>query len=163
MAHYAETVVEPGPRVRAEPAGPRPWPVSAYVPDELGKGLPEIGVEARAAAEDALAVLARADERIAARGRYLNHLLIRSEASRRRGSGQSDRSEATGDSRVAARGSGRGAGGGRERSGDGGRGWATSDPARPLTAADIVDLHHVVDPHLPKGLRTEQNWVGGPG
>src|SRR5215204_2013819 len=52
----------------------------AYVPDELGAKLPKIGDEARAAAEDALAVLARADERIGARAAYLNHLLIRSES-----------------------------------------------------------------------------------
>jgi hypothetical protein len=40
---------------------------------------------------------------------------------------------------------------------------ALSDPARTLTASDVVNLHKVVDPHLPSGLRAEQNWVGGPG
>ena len=39
-----------------------------------------LGREAQQAAEDALAVLARADERIGARGGYLNHVLIRSES-----------------------------------------------------------------------------------
>src|SRR6218665_63811 len=52
----------------------------AYVPDELGDRLPTLGAAAQGAAEDALAVLARADERIGERGRYLNHLLIRSES-----------------------------------------------------------------------------------
>src|SRR6218665_2956968 len=52
----------------------------AYVPDELGDRLPTLGAAAQGAAEDALAVLARADERIGGRGRHLNHLLIRSES-----------------------------------------------------------------------------------
>src|SRR6218665_1497393 len=52
----------------------------AYVPDELGDRLPTLGAAAQGAAEDALAVLARADERIGERGRYLDHLLIRPEA-----------------------------------------------------------------------------------
>src|SRR6218665_881326 len=52
----------------------------AYVPDELGDRLPTLGAAAQGAAEDALAVLARADERMGERGRYLNHLLIRSES-----------------------------------------------------------------------------------
>ena len=51
----------------------------AYVPDEPGDRLPTLGAEAQSAAEDALVVLARADERIGSRGSYLNHLLIRSE------------------------------------------------------------------------------------
>ena len=52
----------------------------AYLPDELGVALPRLGSEAQTAAEDALVVLARADERLAAKGGYLNHLLIRSES-----------------------------------------------------------------------------------
>src|SRR5664279_5112922 len=52
----------------------------AYVPDELDIALPRISNEAAGAATDALAVLARADERIGAKGGYLNHLLIRSES-----------------------------------------------------------------------------------
>src|SRR6218665_2026564 len=52
----------------------------AYVPDELGDRLPTLGAAAQGAAEDALAVLARADERIGEGGRHLNHLLIRSES-----------------------------------------------------------------------------------
>ena len=35
----------------------------AYVPDELGDRLPALGIVAQGAAEDAFAVLARADER----------------------------------------------------------------------------------------------------
>lgn len=39
----------------------------AYIPDPLGVDLPRIGPRAQQAAEDALAVPARADERIGAR------------------------------------------------------------------------------------------------
>ena len=52
----------------------------AYVPDELSLRLPQLGERAQSAAEDALAVLARADERVGSRGGYLSHLLIRSES-----------------------------------------------------------------------------------
>lgn len=53
----------------------------AYIPDELPAELPELGREAQRAAEAAVAVLARLDERIGELGaRYLNHLLIRSES-----------------------------------------------------------------------------------
>ena len=52
----------------------------AHVPDELGQGLPALGNPARQASEDALAVLARADERVGRRSGYLHQLLIRSES-----------------------------------------------------------------------------------
>ncbi|MGB3414285.1 MAG: Fic family protein, partial [Microbacteriaceae bacterium] len=52
----------------------------AYVPDELGTTLPQLGTEAESAATEALTVLARADERVGERGRFLSHLLIRSES-----------------------------------------------------------------------------------
>ncbi|MDN5808244.1 MAG: hypothetical protein L0I80_03785 [Brevibacterium sp.] len=53
----------------------------AHVPDELPTELPELGADARQAADEAVTVLARLDERItAANIGYLNHLLIRSES-----------------------------------------------------------------------------------
>lgn len=136
----------------------------AYVPDELGVRLPEIGPEARSAAEDALNVLARADERIGDRGRYLNHLLIRSESissSWIEGNRVTPKKLAIAEllkhgTRVAldvmanVR--------------------ATEDAihlladrTRPIGTADIVALQHVIESSLAPGLRTEQNWVGGTG
>ncbi|WP_336659287.1 Fic family protein [Leucobacter sp. USHLN153] len=38
-----------------------------------------------------------------------------------------------------------------------------TDLTRTITADDIVDLQHVIEPRLERGLRQEQNWVGGPG
>ncbi|MES2867011.1 MAG: Fic/DOC family N-terminal domain-containing protein, partial [Actinomycetota bacterium] len=136
----------------------------AYVPDELGSALPELGPEAREAAEDALAVLARADERISAQGGYLNHLLIRSESissSWIEGNRITPKRLAVAEllrqgSRIAlevvanVR--------------------ATedaiailSDRRQPITVVDIERLQHVIEPSLEPGLRREQNWVGGAG
>lgn len=136
----------------------------AYVPDELGSALPELGPEAREAAEDALAVLARADERISAQGGNLNHLLIRSESissSWIEGNRITPKRLAVAEllrqgSRIAlevvanVR--------------------ATedaiailSDRRQPITVVDIERLQHVIEPSLEPGLRREQNWVGGAG
>src|SRR5215213_5728547 len=38
-----------------------------------------------------------------------------------------------------------------------------ADRDRPITTEDIVDLQQVIEPRLQRGLRQEQNWVGGPG
>ncbi len=38
-----------------------------------------------------------------------------------------------------------------------------ADRSRPISAEDIIDLQHVIEPRLERGLRREQNWVGGPG
>ena len=141
-----------------------PGRYSAYVPDELGQRLPILGAQAQAAAEDALAVLARADERIGPRGAYLNHLLTRSESI---SSSWIEGNRIT-PKRLAI----------AELLHHGPRPAldvvanvrATeaaiadlADRERPITAEDIVELQHVIEPRLAPGLRQEQNWVGGPG
>jgi Fic family protein len=134
------------------------------VPDELGERLPELGPEARSAAEDALNVLARADERIGQQGRYLNHLLIRSESissSWIEGNRVTPKKLAIAEllehgprvaldvvANVRA----------TEDAID-----VLADRARPIAPADIETLQHVIEPGLSPGLRTEQNWVGGTG
>jgi hypothetical protein len=80
VAHYVELLWEPQDAWGLGRQDRRSGRYRAYVPDELGDHLPQLGPDAAAAAEDALAVLARADERIGSRGGYLNHLLIRSES-----------------------------------------------------------------------------------
>lgn len=136
----------------------------AYVPDELGSALPRIGNEAQAAAEDALAVLARADERIGSRASYLNHLLIRSESissSWIEGNRITPKRLAVAEllqhgPRVALDviGNVRAT----EDAID-----ALADPSHVIDVVDIEDLQHVIEPTLQRGLRTEQNWVGGAG
>ncbi|HAM27505.1 MAG TPA: hypothetical protein DCP11_12625, partial [Microbacteriaceae bacterium] len=76
MAEYVERLWHPEDAGGLSRKDREPGRYLAYVPDGLGDRLPALGTEAQAAAEDALAVLARADERIGPRGRYLNHLLI---------------------------------------------------------------------------------------
>lgn len=136
----------------------------SYIPDELGARLPSLSTTAREAAEDALAVLARADERIGGRGRYLNHLLIRSESI---SSSWIEGNHVTPKKLAIA-----------ELLHQGSRAAldvvanvrATeqaiaelADTSRPVHVSDIEDLQHVIEPRLPRGLRQEQNWVGGPG
>lgn len=136
----------------------------AFVPDELGTKLPALSDEATQAAEDALTTLARADERIGFTGRYLNHLLIRSEAissSWIEGNRVTPKRLAIAEAiqqgpqvaldvvaNVRA----------TEQAIE-----ALVDPARRLTSDDIVELQHVIEPSLPRGVRREQNWVGGSG
>ncbi|QAV69735.1 Fic family protein [Salinibacterium sp. UTAS2018] len=136
----------------------------AYVPGELGEQLPQLGQEAQQAAEDALAVLARADERIGARGGYLNHLLIRSESissSWIEGNRITPKKLAIAEllqhgTRVAldvvanVRATEEAIA-------------SLADRERPVTTADLEQLQHVIEPGLDAGLRTEQNWVGGSG
>ena len=38
-----------------------------------------------------------------------------------------------------------------------------ADPSRAITVRDIEELQHSIEPRLEPGLRTTQNWVGGPG
>ncbi|MGB3414906.1 MAG: Fic family protein, partial [Microbacteriaceae bacterium] len=38
-----------------------------------------------------------------------------------------------------------------------------ADPEREITLGDIEELQHVIEPSLARGIRTEQNWVGGSG
>jgi len=136
----------------------------AYVPDPLGTRLPQLGPDASSAAEDALTVLARADERIGAAGRYLNHLLIRSESissSWIEGNRVSPKKLAIAE--LLQHGS-------RAALDVVANVRATEDAIasladheRPVATADIIDLQHVIEPRLERGLRREQNWVGGAG
>jgi Fic family protein len=136
----------------------------AYVPDELGTDLPRLGDEAQSAAEDGLVVLARADERLSAKGGYLNHLLIRSESissSWIEGNRVTPKRLAIAELLHY---------GPRQALDVVANVRATeqaiaelADRSRPITAEDIIDLQHVIEPRLERGLRQEQNWVGGPG
>ncbi|WP_328391869.1 hypothetical protein [Nocardia sp. NBC_00416] len=122
--------------------------------------LPQIGPRAQQAAEDALAVLARADERIGSRGSYLNHLLIRSESI---SSSWIEGNRITPEELAIAETLESGTRTAldvvaTERAID-----SPADRCRPITTRDIVDLQHTIEPRLPAGLRTRQSWVGGPG
>lgn len=141
-----------------------PGTYHAYVPDQLGAQLPPLGREAHQAAEEALTVLARADERIGARGQYLNHLLIRSESI---SSSWIEGNRVTPKRLAIAELLKRGT---RVALDVVANVRATenaieslADRAKPVTTADIENLQHVIEPRLPTGLRAEQNWVGGTG
>lgn len=136
----------------------------AYVPDELGDSLPTLGTEAQRASEDALAVLARADERIGTRGRYLHHLLIRSESI---SSSWIEGNRVTPKRLAIAELVHQGP---RQALDVVANVRATemaiaelADRTRTIEVEDIVDLQHVIEPRLERGLRQEQNWVGGAG
>lgn len=136
----------------------------AYVPDELDIALPRISDEAAGAATDALAVLARADERIGAKGGYLNHLLIRSESissSWIEGNRVTPKKLAIAEvlqqgksvaldviANVRAT---------EEAIAE------LADRQQSITISDVERLQHVIEPSLPAGVRQEQNWVGGSG
>ena len=164
MGRYVERLWHPENASGLSRRDRAPGRYRAYVPDELGERLPILGVDAQAAAEDALAVLARADERIGARGRYLNHLLIRSE---------SISSSWIEGNRVTPKGLAIAEllhHGPRQALDVVANVRATeaaiaglADRTRAITTDDIVDLQHVIEPALGRGLREEQNWVGGPG
>jgi len=164
MAFYVDLLWNPQDATHLSRKDRTPGHYRAYVPDELGEQLPQIGQEAQQAAEDALAVLARADERIGARGGYLNHLLIRSESissSWIEGNRVTPKKLAIAEllqqgTRVAlevvanVRATEEAIA-------------ALADRERPVTTADVEHLQHVIEPGLDAGLRTEQNWVGGSG
>lgn len=164
MAYYVDLLWNPEDAAHLSRKDRAPGHYRAYVPDELGERLPQIGREAQQAAEDALAVLARADERIGARGGYLNHLLIRSESissSWIEGNRVTPKKLAIAEllqqgTRVAldvvanVRATEEAIA-------------ALADRDRPVTTADIEHLQHVIEPTLAVGLRSEQNWVGGSG
>jgi Fic family protein len=164
MAYYVDLLWNPEDTAHLSRKDQAPGRYRAYVPDELGDGLPDIGREAQQAAEDAFAVLARADERIGTRGGYLNHLLIRSESissSWIEGNRVTPKKLAIAEllqqgSRVAldvvanVRATEEAIA-------------ALADRDRAVTTADIEHLQHVIEPTLVSGLRDEQNWVGGSG
>lgn len=164
MAEYVERLWQPEDAGGLSRKDRAPGRYLAYVPDQLGDRLPTLGMGAQTAAEDALAVLARADERIGTRGQYLNHLLIRSESissSWIEGNritpkrlaiaellhhGPQPALDVVANVRATEAAIA-----------------ALADRDRPITTEEIVDLQHVIEPRLARGLRQEQNWVGGPG
>ncbi|MBM7472458.1 Fic family protein [Subtercola frigoramans] len=164
MAHYIERLWNPQDAAQLSRKDRAPGRYRAYVPDELGVKLPAIGEAARQAAENALSVLTRADERIGARGGYLNHLLIRSESissSWIEGNRVTPKILAIAEllefgTRVAL---------------DVVANVRATEEAiallaendRSVTTADLEHLQHVIEPSLEPGLRNEQNWVGGTG
>ncbi len=165
MAKHVERLWNPGDEGNGLSRRDRaPGRYFAYVPDRLGITLPRLGEVAQAAAADALAVLARADERIGTRGRFLNHLLIRSESI---SSSWIEGNRVT-PKRLAI----------AELLHQGSRialdvvanvrateaAIATlADRDHEVTTAEIERLQHVIEPSLGAGLRNEQNWVGGTG
>ncbi|WP_327147863.1 Fic family protein [Nocardia sp. NBC_01329] len=164
MARFEERVWQPSDEGSLARRDRQAGTYLAYIPDSLGVDLPQIGPRAQQAAEDALAVLARADERIGSRGSYLNHLLIRSESissSWIEGNRITPKKLAIAETLES---------GTRTALDVVATVHATEqaidslvDRSRPITTQDIVDLQHTIEPRLPAGLRTEQNWVGGPG
>jgi len=163
MAHYVDLLWNPEDAAHLGRKDRAPGRYRAYVPDELGEHLPQLGRDAQQAAEDALAVLARADERIGQRGGYLNHLLIRSESissSWIEGNSVTPKKLAVAEllqrgTRVAV------AVGANVRATEGAIA-ELADRDRGVTTSDIAALQHIIEPTLEVGLRTEQNWVGGP-
>ena len=174
MAHYVDLLWNPDDTAQLSRKDRAPGYYQAYVPDELGTQLPHLGREALQAAEDALTVLARADERIGSRGGYLNHLLVRSESissSWIEGNRVTPKKLAVAEL-LQSIGQGHVHGGASA-------GVALDVVAnvrateeaiaelgqrtRPVTTTDIETLQHRIEPRLEVGLRTVQNWVGGPG
>jgi Fic family protein len=164
VAHYVELLWNPEDATGLSRKDRDPGRYRAYVPDELGEALPSLGSTAASAAEDALTVLARADERIGSRGQYLNHLLIRSESiSSSWIEGNRVTPKRLAIAEVLHQGS-------RAALDVVANVRATEDAiagladrSRTITTRDIEDLQHVIEPSLERGLRHEQNWVGGPG
>lgn len=164
MATFTERIWDPHDAAQLSRKDRAPGRYRAYVPDELGTELPPLGAAAQVSAMDALAVLARADERIGSRGAYLNHLLIRSESiSSSWIEGNRITPKRLAVAEVLAEGN-------RVALEVIGNVRATEDAiaaladySRPISTADIEHLQHVIEPTLAPGLRAEQNWVGGPG
>lgn len=164
MATYVERTWAPADEGGLSRRDRQPGVYQAYVPDELGVALPRLGSEAESAAADALAVLARADERIGVAGRYLNHLLIRSESissSWIEGNRVTPKKLAIAE--ILQHGSRTALDVVANVRATEGAISDLSDRNRPITTSDIEELQHTIEPRLPRGLRTEQNWVGGQG
>lgn len=164
MATYTERLWAPRDASHLSRKDRKPGRYLAYIPDELGGELPPISSQAQNAAQDALVLLSRADERIGQTGGYLNHLLIRSESI---SSSWIEGNRITPKKLAIA-----------ELLRQGNRGAlevignvratedaiaSLADPSHPITVNDIEALQHSIEPTLQPGLRQEQNWVGGPG
>lgn len=164
MAHYVELLWNPEDAAGLSRRDRQPGRYRAYVPDELGEHLPQLSRAAAASAEDAIAVLARADERIGSRGGYLNHLLIRSESissSWIEGNRVSPKRLAIAELLHQGTRAALDVVANVRATEDAIAGLA--DRGRAITTKDIEDLQHIIEPSLEPGLRNEQNWVGGPG
>ena len=167
MASFVERLWAPEEHGQLSRRDRAPGRYLAYVPDELGTKLPSgRRMRRERLRRMLLAVLARADERIAgARGVPRTTCLIRSESissswiegnrvtPKRHGAlqkcwrtGRGLRCDVIGNVRATEDAIA-----------------ALADRGRPITTADIEELQHVIEPSLPRGLRTEQNWVGGSG
>lgn len=164
MATTVERLWAPADTAHLSRRDRKPGRYRAYVPDELGVDLPTVGVEAQRAAEDALALLARADERIGEHGQYLNHLLIRSESI---SSSWIEGNRITPKKLAIAELLHHGSRAALDVVGNVKATEAAinqlSDPSRRVSVADIEALQHKIEPSLQPGLRQEQNWVGGSG
>lgn len=164
MAHYVDLLWKPEDAAHLGRKDSAPGHYRAYVPDELGEQLPTIGRAAQQAAEDALAVLARADERIGQRGGYLNHLLIRSESiSSSWIEGNSISPKKLAIAELLHRGTQAAVDVVANVRATEEAITELADRERVVTTGDIERLQHVIEPGLEFGVRTEQNWVGGPG
>lgn len=164
MGEYVERLWRPDDASGLSRKDRAPGRYLAYVPEELGDRLPTLSAEAQGAAEDALAVLARADERIGVRGRYLNHLLIRLESI---SSSWIEGNRVTPKRLAIAELMHQGP---RQALDVVANVRATeaaiadlADHTRTVTTDDIVELQHVIESRLERGLRREQNWLGVPG
>lgn len=135
----------------------------AFIPDLLGEVGPGVGVAAFSRIADAQSAVSRADGIVGESGLYLNHLLLRSESissSRIEGYAVSPKNLALADVLH------RGKGNAREviqnlRATE----YAIEQLAEQwdFTVDDLVALQQTIAPHLPAGVRTEQNWIGGVG
>lgn len=165
MPYFVERTWQPDPHSYLSRKDRTPGAFNAFVPDELGTELPELGHAARQAAENAAVVLGRLDQSVTSSSSgYLNHLLIRSESI---SSSWIEGNRITPKKLAIAE---------ALQSGDSlaldviGNVHATesaidalSDPASAITVEDIEELQHTIEPRLDRGIRKEQNWVGGPG
>lgn len=135
----------------------------AFVPDTLGAAGPGIGVEALSRVADAQSAVARADGIVGESGLFLNHLLLRSESiasSHIEGHSISPKRLAVADAL------GRGKGDALAVI----RNLRAMEYAIDVVAEkwdidldDLIELQANIAPHLERGFREEQNWIGGAG
>ncbi|WP_070955038.1 Fic family protein [Candidatus Rhodoluna planktonica] len=163
MGYFIKRQWQPEPLFGYSKQDLKPGIYRAYVPDELELTLPALGPAASEAAERALRVLIRADEKIAGHGSYLNHLLIRSESissSWIEGNQISPKKLAIAELTS----------------------WGSQTAldvianvkateaaisqlaeAKTISVANIEQLQHIIEPGYQLGIRREQNFVGGVG
>jgi Fic family protein len=164
MARFVERLWNPADESGLSRKDRKPGRYRAYIPDELPAQLPALSVAAQFAAEEAVTALARADERIGLRGRYLSHLLIRSESI---SSSWIEGNRVTPKKLAIAEALNTGTRVALDVIANVRATEAAiaelAAPDRTITSADIENLQHVIEPSLTRGVRTEQNFVGGTG